>query len=103
MEDAAWTIVSNEARVQTELSKMMLPVVMNQEAEKIARAALHTAGILTLTLLTGTASHDAKSKKVRPARSGSVEAKAREHPLVQQAQKLFAAEIQTVFDLRESD
>ena len=102
MEDAAWTITNDEARVQTELSKMMLPVVMNQEAEKIARAALREAGVLKLTLLTGTANHGA-AKKARPARSGSVEAKALAHPLVQQAQKLFAAEIQTVFDLRESD
>jgi DNA polymerase-3 subunit gamma/tau len=103
MDDASWTIVGDEARVQTELSKTMLPVVMNQEAEKIARAALREAGILKLTLLAGAGNNAAKAKKSRPARSGSVEAKAREHPLVLQAQKLFDAEIQTVFDLRESD
>jgi DNA polymerase-3 subunit gamma/tau len=32
-----------------------------------------------------------------------VQAKAMEHPMVQQAQKLFSAEIQTVIDLREGD
>ena len=101
MADAAWTITNDEARVQTELSKIMLPVVMNQEAEKIARAALRAAGVLKLTLLPGTAT--AATKKSRPARSGSVQAKALEHPMVQQAQKLFTAELQTVFDLRESD
>jgi DNA polymerase-3 subunit gamma/tau len=99
--DSTWTIADDEARVQTELSKTMLPVVMNQEAEKIARAALRTAGVLKLTLLTGAAS--TATKKSRPARSGSVQAKALEHPLVQQAQKLFDAEVQTVFDLREPD
>jgi DNA polymerase-3 subunit gamma/tau len=63
----------------------MLPVVMNAEAEKVARAA------------------PAAQKKTRAPRSGSVQAKALEHPMVQQAQKLFQAEIQTVIDLREND
>jgi DNA polymerase-3 subunit gamma/tau len=102
MADAVWTVANGEATVQTELSKTMLPVVMNAEAEKIARAALHAAGIPKLTLLTGTAA-PAAAKKTRPARSGSVQAKALEHPMVQQAQKLFQAEIQTVIDLRDSD
>jgi len=101
MDDALWTIAGEEARVQTELSKTMLPVVMNQEAEKIARSALLKAGVLKLTLLAGAAS--TTTKKSRPARSGSVQTKALEHPLVQQAQKLFDAEVQTVFDLREAD
>jgi DNA polymerase-3 subunit gamma/tau len=102
MSDAVWTIVDGEARVQTELSKTMLPVVMNAEAEKVSRAALRGAGILKLALLTGAAT-PAAEKKARPARSGSAHAKAMEHPMVQQAQKLFNAEIQTVIDLRESD
>ena len=102
MADAVWTITDGEASVQTELSKMMLPVVMNAEAEKIARAALRAAGIAKLTLLPG-APALAAAKKARPARSGSVQAKALEHPMVQQAQKLFNAEIQTVIDLRKDD
>ncbi len=100
MADAVWTIADGEASVQTELSKMMLPVVMNADAEKIARAALREAGIARLTLLPGVAA-PAATKKPRAARSGSVQAKAMEHPMVQQAQKLFDAEIQTVIDLRE--
>jgi DNA polymerase-3 subunit gamma/tau len=102
MADAVWTITDTDANVQTELSKTMLPVVMNQEAEKITRAALRSAGILKLTLLPGAAT-PAAAKKTRPARTGSVQAKALEHPMVQQAQKLFEAEIQTVIDLREND
>lgn len=102
MADAVWTVTNDEASVQTELSKMMLPVVMNAEAEKIARATLREIGIAKLTLLPG-APAPAASKKARPARSGSVHAKALEHPMVQQAQKLFNAEIQTVIDLREDD
>jgi len=102
MADASGTVADGEASVQTELSKMMLPVVMNTEAEKIARAALRNIGITKLTLLSG-APAPAASKRARPARSGSVHAKALEHPMVQQAQKLFNAEIQSVIDLRKDD
>jgi DNA polymerase III subunit gamma/tau len=102
MADAVWTITPTEASIQTELSKMMLPVVMNADAEKIVRATLRDLGIPKLTLLPG-APAPAAAKKPRPARTGSVQAKALEHPMVQQAQKLFDAEIQTVIDLRESD
>jgi DNA polymerase-3 subunit gamma/tau len=80
----------------------MLPVVMNADAEKIARNALRAAGIHKLTLLTGAAA-PAAEKKPRVARTGSAHAKALEHPMVQQAQKLFHADIQTVIDLREGD
>ena len=99
MADAVWTIADGEARVQTELSKTMLTVVINAEAEKIVRTTLRAAGIPKLTLLPGAAA-PAAQKKPRAARSGSVQAKAMEHPMVQQAQKLFHAEIQTVIDLR---
>ena len=102
MEDALWTIVDSEARVQTELSKVMLPVVINAEADKILRAAAREAGVPRLALLPGTPAA-AASKKPKPARVGSVQAKALEHPMVQQAQKLFDAEIQTVIDLREGE
>ena len=77
----------------------MLPVVLNPDAERIIRAALRDAGVLKLTLLPAAAT--AVAKKPRSARTGSVQAKALEHPMVQQAQKLFAAELQTVIDLRE--
>jgi DNA polymerase-3 subunit gamma/tau len=102
MADAVWTIANGEATVQTDLSSKMLPVVMNPEAEKIARAALRDTGIARLTLLPGTPAA-AGAKKTRPARTGSIQAKALEHPMVQQAQKLFHAEIQTVIDLRDAD
>jgi len=99
MADAVWTVADGEASVQTELSKTMLPVVMNADAEKIVRSTLRDAGVSRLTVLAGAAT--AAAKKRRPARTGSIHAKALEHPMVQQAQKLFDAEIQTVIDLRE--
>jgi len=104
LEDAEWTVDGGEVRVQTEISKTMLPMVVNPEAEKIVRAALRDAGAgaLKLVLLPGTAAA-AEKKKPRAARSGSAQAKALEHPVVQQAQRLFQAEIRTVIDLRDND
>ena len=102
--DAEWTVDDRELRVQTELSKTMLPMVVNPEAEKIIRAALREtgAGALKLVLLPGAASA-ATAKKPRATKSGSAQAKAMEHPVVQQAQRLFDAEIRNVIDLREGE
>ncbi|WP_158944291.1 DNA polymerase III subunit gamma/tau [Granulicella sp. S190] len=102
--DAEWTITDTEIRVQTELSKTMLSMVINPEAEKIAKAALRDAGAgsLKLILLPG-AKNTATAKKPRPAKNGSVQAKAMEHPIVQRAQTLFNAEIRNVIDLSDND
>jgi DNA polymerase III subunit gamma/tau len=104
LDDAEWTVDCSEVRVQTGVSKTMLPMVVNPEAEKIVKAALRDAGVgtLKLVLLPGTAGA-AAAKKPRAAKSGSAQAKALEHPVVQQAQKLFQAEIRTVIDLRDND
>ena len=80
----------------------MLPVVINPEAEKIARATLRLAGIMKLVLLAGAPKASAE-KKPKAVRSGSAQAKALEHPMVQQARKLFDAEIQSVIDLSGKD
>jgi DNA polymerase III subunit gamma/tau len=100
--DAEWTVENDEIRVQTELSKTMLPMVINPEAEKIVRAALRSAGALKLVLLPGTATA-AAAKKPRAPKTGSMQAKALEHPVVQKAQSLFHAEVRSVIDLREDD
>ena len=99
--DAEWTVEGSEVRVQTELSKTMLPMVINAEAEKLVRAALRDAGALKLVLLPGVKT--ATEKKPRVAKSGSAQAKAMEHPIVQRAQTLFNAEVRTVIDLRDGD
>jgi DNA polymerase-3 subunit gamma/tau len=103
MSEAVWTVANGEASVQTEISPTMLPAVMNPDAEKIARAALRPAGVTKLTLLPGAAAAKSIAKKPKAARTGSAEARALEHPMVQQAQKLFDAEIQTVIDLSGED
>ena len=101
--EAIWSSSGTEAQVQTELSPTMLPMVMNSEAEKIAKAAARATGVLKLTVLAGEAKPAAakKPKATRPAsaQAGSAQARAMEHPIVQQAQRLFDAEIQTVIDL----
>jgi DNA polymerase-3 subunit gamma/tau len=102
--DAEWTVAEGEIRVQTELSKTMLPLVINPDVEKLVKAALRDsgAGALRLVLLPGVKSAT-NTKKPRAAKSGSVQAKAMEHPIVQRAQTLFNAEIRNVIDLRDND
>jgi DNA polymerase-3 subunit gamma/tau len=102
--DAEWTVASGEVRLQTELSKTMLPMVINGEAERLVKNALREAGAgaLKLVWLPGVKT-SAGAKKPRAAKSGSAQAKAMEHPIVQRAQTLFNAEIRNVIDLREND
>jgi len=100
MDEAEWSIDGTTLKVQTGVSKTMLGVVVNAEAEKIIRAAIAGSG-LKLSVLPGAAI--VATKKPRAARAGSAQAKATEHPIVQQAQRLFDAEIRTVIDLREGD
>jgi DNA polymerase III subunit gamma/tau len=102
--DAEWLVTGGEVRVQTELSKTMLPMVINAETEKLIKAALQKAGAgtLKLVMLPGVKTATA-AKKPRAAKAGSVQAMAMEHPIVQRAQTLFNAEIQSVIDLRENE
>jgi DNA polymerase-3 subunit gamma/tau len=104
LDNAEWTVAEGEVRVQTDLSKTMLPMVVNSEAEKLVKNALREAGAaaMRLLLLPGT-KNAAAAKKPRAAKSGSAQAKAMEHPIVQRAQTLFNAEIRSVIDLREND
>ena len=103
MGDSVWSVADGVARVQSEVSKTMLPARVNAEAEKIAKLALRTFGITRLVLLPGAASSSATAKRPRSAKSGSAEAKALAHPLVQKGRQLFEAEIQTVIDLNDTD
>jgi DNA polymerase III subunit gamma/tau len=104
-DDAEWTVDGGELRVQMQVSKAMLPMVVNPEAEKIARAALREsgAGALKLVLLPGSGAAVAVEKKPRAAKVGSAEDLAAKHPVVQEAQRLFNAEIRNVIDLRDSE
>lgn len=101
--DADWTIEGGAIRIRTSVSSTMLPMVVNAEAEKILRAALREAGVgaLRIEVIPGEARATSSSKRAPRARSGSAQAKAEQHPIVQQAQRLFRAEIRKVIDLTE--
>ena len=103
-DDAAWAVEGGELRVQMQVSKAMLPVVVNAEADKIVRATLRErgAGGLKVVLLPGTETTTVE-KKPRTVKSGSAADLAAKHPVVQQAQKLFNAEIRNVIDLRDGE
>ncbi len=105
--DATFTLADNQPdqlTIQTALSKTMLRVVINPEAEKILRATLTRSSptpIRHLDLLPATPQSTQAAKKPRTPRIGSAQARAQEHPVVQRAQSLFHAEIRNVIDLRD--
>ena len=101
--DSDFTLSETGLAIQTTQSKIMLPTVINSEAEKIVRAAIQSlAPGLKITLLHAT-TKSTPSKKPRAAASGSAQARALEHPIVQEAQRLFNAEIRNVIDLTQND
>ncbi len=103
LEDATWTLTGSILTVQTTLSKTMLPVVVNAEADRILKATLRDLHPtpLTVQLLPGAALSNGAPKKPRPATAGSAAELAEKHPLVQEARRLFAADISNVVDLRK--
>jgi DNA polymerase-3 subunit gamma/tau len=102
IEDASLSLNGDTLTIQTELSKTMLPVVINADAERILKTALRDAGAsLKLQLLPGAPAPTGKPKAPRAAASGSAADLAQKHPLVQQAIELFSAEISNIIDLRD--
>ncbi len=105
LEEAVWTLDGNVLQIQTGLSKTMLPVLINAEADRILRATLRAQGPegLALKLLPGAAASSNTPKKPRAALAGSAAELAEKHPLVQEARRLFSADISNVIDLRGKD
>ncbi len=101
IEDSALTLNAGELTVQTQLSKTMLPVHLNPDAEKIAKAVSRPLGVLKMQLLPGVKAPVA-DRVARASRPGSAAGKAADHPLVKRGLELFEAEIQTVIDLSEN-
>jgi DNA polymerase-3 subunit gamma/tau len=102
IEEATLTLTDDTLTIQTTLSKTMLPVLINAEAERILKATLrdlHPA--LKLIILPGAPSTAAAPKKSRVALSGSAAELAEKHPVVQEARRLFSAEISNIVDLRD--
>ena len=103
--DSEFTLSGTDLAIQTTHSKTMLPTVINPEADKILRAAIQsiTSGLKITVLPSTPATKSTASKKLRAAASGSAQARAMEHPIVQEAQRLFNAEIRNVIDLTPND
>ena len=100
LEETTWTLADGELRIQTSLSKQMMATIFRPDVEAILKGALRSKGFTgaKVSFLAGTP--EQKSKTPRAPRTGSVQAKALEHPTVQAAQRLFNAEVTNVFDLR---
>lgn len=100
LEETVWVLADGEVRIQTSLSKQMLSTIFRADVEAIVKGALRNKGIVghKLVFLPGT--REAKPATPKKPRTGSVQAKALEHPTVQAAQRLFNAEVTNVVDLR---
>lgn len=103
IEDSTFTLTRDTLTIQTTLSKTMLPVIINADADRILKATLRTANVgnLKLQLLPGVPAVAKTKTKPRAAGSGSAAELAQKHPLVQQAMDLFSAEISNIIDLRD--
>ncbi|HEY4358115.1 MAG TPA: DNA polymerase III subunit gamma/tau [Acidobacteriaceae bacterium] len=102
MDEATFTLEGDTLQIQTTVSKAMLPSLINAEAERILNATIrtHRPG-LKLKLLPGVPAQAASKRTSRAAAAGSAADLAAKHPLVQQAQQLFGADISNVIDLRD--
>jgi DNA polymerase III subunit gamma/tau len=103
LEESTFKLNGNTLEIHTTLSKTMLPVILNADAERTLKAALReaNANYLILKLIPGVPTAAAGPKKPRQAASGSVAELAEKHPMVQEARRLFSAEISNVIDLRK--
>ena len=106
IEESTLNLNGGILEIQTTLSKTMLPVILNADAERTMKTALRNAnaGSLSLKLIPGTPAATTKApKKPRQAAIGSAAELAEKHPKVQEARRLFSADISNVIDLRDKD
>lgn len=96
-----WTIENASLRIEVAgMGKKMLSLTVNAAAEKIIRGELQRLGASTRFLVVpGAATGGGPAPALAPV-SGSVEAEALKHPLVQRAKEIFNAEVRSVIDLR---
>jgi DNA polymerase-3 subunit gamma/tau len=100
-----WSALGGTIQAEVAIKKTMLSLTMNSEAEKIARGALRTGGwTQKLSVVSGDGNGETTETKPAPQRknpAGSAHGRALKHPLVQQAQELFNADVRSVLDLSE--
>jgi DNA polymerase-3 subunit gamma/tau len=102
LQNGVWSEEGDSILVQVGVKKTMLGLTINPEAEKVCREAIRSllGKPRPLTFVPGEAGAAPPPSARRPASTGSVQARAMEHPLVRQAQELFQAEVRSVVDLR---
>jgi DNA polymerase-3 subunit gamma/tau len=100
--NGVWSEDGEGILVQVGVKKTMLGLTMNPEAEKISREAMRAllGQPRAIRFVPGEGGAATTAAAKRPAASGSVQARALDHPLVKQAQTLFDAEVRSVVDLR---
>jgi DNA polymerase-3 subunit gamma/tau len=105
IEESTFTLNGDALEIQTTMSAKMLSIMINADAERTIKTALreNNAATLKLKLLPGVPSATPTIKSNKPAAAGSAADLAAKHPIVQQAQQLFNAEISKVIDLRGKD
>jgi DNA polymerase-3 subunit gamma/tau len=104
IEDSTLKLSGNTLEVHTTLSKTMLPVIFNADAERTMKSVLRDrAETLLLKLMPGVVVANEAVRKPRTPAKGSVAEMAEKHPMVQEARLLFSAEISNVIDLRDKD
>jgi DNA polymerase-3 subunit gamma/tau len=103
LEETTWTIADGEVQIATTLSKPLMATIFRPDVEAIIKTALREKGMAGVRIIFQPATLESKAKAAAPKkpRTGSAQAKALEHPTVQQAQRLFNAEVTNVFDLRK--
>ncbi len=97
---AAWTLEGTGLRIEVAgMGKKMLSLTVNAAAEKIIRQQLQRQGAPSRFLIVSGGSQAPAAAPVA-VMAGSVQQAALVHPAVQQAKKIFKAEIRSVVDLR---
>jgi DNA polymerase-3 subunit gamma/tau len=98
-----WTLHSGTIQVELAVRKTMLSLMVNPEAEAIARKAMRTLGAMQkIAFIPGEGGASSGSAPA-PQISGSAQSAALDNPLVRKAQELFHAEIRSVLDLRDKN
>lgn len=109
LEAGIWQWNGKEMQVQTAISKVMLDMTYNAEAQRIARESFRrrTPAGYNLNVAPearGSANTANPNASEMPPKSVSQRApQTMDHPLVQRAQELFHAEIRSVVNLREEN
>jgi DNA polymerase-3 subunit gamma/tau len=102
LSEASFRLQGDTLEIAATVSKAMLPVIFNAEAERTIKSALRDAGAGNLRLRFSPGAPAANgAKQKRAPRAGSAAELAENHPVVQQAKRLFSAELSNVIDLRD--